>query len=288
MTRDFDNMLADLGMTEEEMLQRTAYQDDRVQMPPDEYKFRIDSSPIHGRGIFAMDDYEAGEVVGVYRIGFYRTPLGYLANHSDTPNAEGVAMIDGGGYLRTTQNISAGDEIVVDYRQSMREAHRAEQNAVVFRSSQGVRDSFAQLMTLFEQGASKNDIRAAIDVVECELLKMPQADHGLEHLFTDGLYIRVADILPGVLFSTPHYREECILTILQGRLLIISEDGAVTIDQPTYVLTKIGTKRLIFAIERVLAHTAHPNPTNEHDIAVLEKRIYADSVTEIEIEGSLL
>jgi SET domain-containing protein len=94
--------------------------------------FRVDSSPIHGRGLFADVDLEAGEYIGAYEgpivteDGMYvlwveETPggdwTGYdgqnelrFMNHADQPNAE----LDGLDCY-TLEKIPAGTEITIDY-----------------------------------------------------------------------------------------------------------------------------------------------------------------------------
>lgn len=271
----FEQMLSDIGMAAEVVARHSADRSDCVPMPIDDYKFGIDDSPIHGQGVFATADYEANEVIGAVRMGLNRTPLGYMTNHSDEPNAETVALPDGGGYMRTLRPVSAGEEVTIDYRMAVQEARKAEYQVL---ASPGVMAEWTKLITLVDRGSDRMEMRSVIEALEQELLLMPQAEHGLEHLFTDGLYIRVAKIAKGTLFTTPEYREECILTMLQGRLVIITEDGATGIVPPTFVLTKPGTKRVIFAADDVLAHTVHPNPDNERDIAKLEARIYGSQL----------
>ena len=271
----YESMLNEMGLSADLVAERSADRSDCVPMPIDDYKFGIDDSEIQGEGVFATGDYEANEVIGAVRLGLHRTSLGYKTNHSDDPNAETVGLPDGGGYMRTLRPIKAGEEITIDYRYAIAEARRAEWHII---ASEGVQHTFQNLVALIDKGADRMEVRTAIDLLEQQLLLMPQADHGLEHLFVDGLYIRVAKILKGTLFTTPEYREECILTMLQGRLVIITEDGAAGIVPPTFVLTKPGTKRVIFAADDVLAHTVHPNPDNERDIAKLEARIYGGSL----------
>lgn len=147
-----------------------------------------------------------------------------------------------------------------------------------------IAEPWAKIMGLIQSGAERQEIRTQIDLVESALLKTPQADHILEHSFADGLYIRLAGILPGCLFTTPIHKIESVLTLLSGRLVMITEDGVQAFTPPCYMITKPGTKRLILALDEVRATTVHPNPDNERDLAVLESRIYADSFREVELE----
>lgn len=159
---------------------------------------------------------------------------------------------------------------------------------LILQNQTAVQTEFQRLVSLAESQASKDEMREAIYSVERVLQTLEQAPHDLEHLFLPGLYIRVAHILPGTLFTTPIYKEECILTMLRGRLAIFSEDGGLAVTPPAFVMTKIGVKRAIFAIDDVLAHTVHPNPDDERDIKKLEARIYTQSFDDVEINGSLL
>jgi hypothetical protein len=144
--------------------------------------------------------------------------------------------------------------------------------------------AWSNLSQLVDCGGSREELRAAIEQIEVELAKMPQADHGLAHHFSDGLYLRQANILAGTLFTTPYYREECFLTVLTGRIIVVTECGAQSITAPYYTKTSVGTKRVIFALDDVEAFSVHPNPDNEHDIDKLSARIYTDSCASLSEE----
>lgn len=275
---DFDVMLRDLGMTAELVQKLTDIQTDRVGLPLGDYKFMIGPSDIEGQGVFATADIQEGEVIGPVRIGLGRTVLGYRTNHSGSPNAETVGGLHGSGNLVALRPISCGDEITIDYRHAIVEAARAETAAL---AGNEVLSAWKTIEYLVEEGSPRQAMREAIDLLEGALAKLPQAGHDIEHLFTDGLYIRSVRIQQGTLFVTPIYKEECILTMLCGRLVIVTEDGASVITPPHFVLTKSGAKRAIFAVDEVLAHTVHPNPDNERDISVLEARIYASAANEL-------
>ena len=274
---DFGMMLSSIGMDAETMQRLTDIQTDRVPMPEGSFPFTIKPSQIHGEGVFASTKIEQGGSIGPMRIGLNRTPLGYKTNHSSQPNTISVAQDDGGGDLVALRPIEEGEEITLDYRQSIMEAQKAESMALM---GPGMVKALHSLESMINHGSSKLEMRYAIQRIEDELLKLPQADHGLEHLFCDKLYIRKATILPGTIFTTPFYREECILTMLKGRIVIVTEDGVHRMEASDFVMTKPGTKRVIFALNHVEAHTVHPNPTNEHDISVLESRIYSDQFEE--------
>jgi hypothetical protein len=274
---DFGMMLSSIGMDAETMQRLTDIQTDRVPMPKGEYPFTIKPSRIHGEGVFASTKIENGGSIGPMRVGLNRTPLGYKTNHSSHPNAISVAKDDGSGDLVALRPIEECEEITIDYRHAILEAKKAESMALM---GPGLVKALHSLEYLVSTKATRLELRTAIQRVEDELLKLPQADHGLEHLFCDKLYIRKATILPGTIFTTPFYREECVLTMLKGKIVIVTEDGVHRMEAPDFVMTKPGTKRVIFALNHVEAHTVHPNPTNEQDISVLESRIYSDQFEE--------
>ena len=83
-------------------------------------------SPIHGYGLFAIDNIPYGTDLGVshiFAVGFkdnyVRTPLGGFINHSDTPNCYKVQSHKESVLtyynLHTTKDIEKGEELTVTY-----------------------------------------------------------------------------------------------------------------------------------------------------------------------------
>jgi SET domain-containing protein len=76
-------------------------------------------SPIHGKGLFATRSFELGEIVCPGRLKGKRTPGGRFINHSPNGNIE--PKKEGNDiYAVAARKINAGDELLVDYRASMR------------------------------------------------------------------------------------------------------------------------------------------------------------------------
>lgn len=81
----------------------------------------IDSSSIHGSGLFATEDIPKDYELGITHVaddrfenGYIRTPLGGFFNHSDNPNCE--AYTDGDFIkLRTVKPVSKGSELTAYY-----------------------------------------------------------------------------------------------------------------------------------------------------------------------------
>lgn len=128
---DFIQMLEDLGVTAEQVQIQSENPYDQMPMPLGFYKFQLEQSPIHGKGVFACSPYEAGELIGEANIGGNRTPLGRWTNHSAHPNAK-MVKVGSAIYLYADRNIAGqmggmvGEEITVDYRQARMEALRCQ------------------------------------------------------------------------------------------------------------------------------------------------------------------
>jgi len=115
---DFDVFLYQLGMTQNEMDSIVHIESDLMAMPQG-FAVELQDSQIHGKGLFAMRDFEEGEMVCPGRLNGKRTPGGRFINHS--PNCNVKPQKNGDDiYAIAVRKISAGDELLVDYRESMR------------------------------------------------------------------------------------------------------------------------------------------------------------------------
>jgi SET domain-containing protein len=88
---------------------------DDVRPMPGHYVVR--PSPIHGFGLFASQDLDAGEVIGPARINGIRSELGRYCNHSSDPNGKAVRDNNEDLYFVARRPILKDVEICVDYRQ---------------------------------------------------------------------------------------------------------------------------------------------------------------------------
>ena len=115
---DYNLFLHQIGMTQDEMDSIVHIEYDLMDMPEEVFT-QLRESPIHGKGLFATKDFEAGEVVCPGRINGKRTPAGRFINHSLNPNIVPKKVGDD-IYAVAARKIQAGDELLVDYRASMR------------------------------------------------------------------------------------------------------------------------------------------------------------------------
>lgn len=83
----------------------------------------IQSSPIEGMGLFALEDLEEGHRLGLSHVELpkgelIRTPLGGFYNHSSEPNCKKILTYKGSSkyyYLHIIRTVKAGDELTVKY-----------------------------------------------------------------------------------------------------------------------------------------------------------------------------
>ena len=115
---DYGAFLFQLGMNQSEMDNIVKIEHDLIDMP-DGYSVELRDSPIHGKGLFATKTFNIGDMVCPGRLDGYRTPGGRFINHSHIANVEPV-MVDDDIYAVALRTIQAGDELLVDYRASMR------------------------------------------------------------------------------------------------------------------------------------------------------------------------
>ena len=75
-------------------------------------------SKIHGKGMFALTNFKAGDVIMPARINNFRTQAGRYINHAVRANAE---FVDDGANMIcvATKSIGTDEEITVNYRQVM-------------------------------------------------------------------------------------------------------------------------------------------------------------------------
>tara|TARA_Y100000034_G_C6844575_1_gene382460 strand:+ start:780 stop:1163 length:384 start_codon:yes stop_codon:yes gene_type:complete len=82
-------------------------------------KLKIKKSPVHGLGVFAVEDIPANTNLGPAQIkqpegGYQMTTLGKYHNHSYSPTCYNK-MVGNTRYLYPHTDLKSGDEITIDY-----------------------------------------------------------------------------------------------------------------------------------------------------------------------------
>ena len=115
---DYGLFLHQLNTTDVEILKIAQNESDLIGMP-DGWAVDLKPSPIHGTGLFATQNFEAGETVCPGRLNGKRTPGGRFINHSANSNIL-PKLVGDDIFAVASRKINAGDELLVDYRASMR------------------------------------------------------------------------------------------------------------------------------------------------------------------------
>jgi len=114
---DFGVFLHQMNMTQAQMDSIVKIGSDLINMP-EGFRVELRDSPIHGKGLFALDPFTPGEIICPGRLNGHRTPGGRYINHSGKPNVEPRKFGDD-IYAVALKHITAGDELLVDYRDSV-------------------------------------------------------------------------------------------------------------------------------------------------------------------------
>lgn len=114
-----------------------------------------------------------------------------------------------------------------------------------------------------------------IDRLEKAMLaNLPLVDFPVEHLFTNGLYVRTVFNPAGSLLTTKIHKTEHPFAILKGSVSVyVPGVGTEHLEAPHIGVTKPGTRRVIYAHEDTVWVTFHPNPDDETDLDKLEERL---------------
>jgi hypothetical protein len=115
---DYGLFLHQLGITDADVAKIAQIESDLIDMP-EGFFVELKSSSIHGRGLFATKDFDAGETVCPGRLDGKRTPGGRFINHSPNGNIR-PELVGNNIFAVASRKINAGDELLVDYRASMR------------------------------------------------------------------------------------------------------------------------------------------------------------------------
>lgn len=112
--REFADVLAVTGFTQDELTAMSENTDDQMPFPAP-VSVEVRPSPIHGQGLFATEHFKEHELIASALIKGKRTPAGRYVNHSGTPNAAVYKLDDESVFLVAVAPIDKGDEILTDY-----------------------------------------------------------------------------------------------------------------------------------------------------------------------------
>lgn len=104
----------------------------------------------------------------------------------------------------------------------------------------------------------------------------------LKHTFTDGVYVREIFIPKGLIVVGKIHRHEHLNFISRGEVTVVTEhEGVERLIGPCTIISKAGTKRVLYTHEDTVWTTVHANPENITDLSVLEGGIITKTYAEI-------
>lgn len=126
------------------------------------------------------------------------------------------------------------------------------------------------------------DARNRIMNIEEKIFNAPNAisDFPLTHSFADGMYVREISVPKGFLVATKIHKKEHPCFVLKGKCLVLSEDGVKMVTAPHSMITKAGTKRIVFVLEDTIWATVHK--TDHTDLDEIEDEVIAKNFDDLD------
>lgn len=118
-------------------------------------------------------------------------------------------------------------------------------------------------------------VKAQIENLQIELLKMPQADIVTEHTFLPGVYERKITVPPWTVLTGAEHKTDYKIRLEKGTIAVNVEDTVKIMTAPMEFEAKAGAQRVgrVFE-EEVVWIDIYDNPDNCQDIEALEERLY--------------
>lgn len=120
--------------------------------------------------------------------------------------------------------------------------------------------------------------REQIQKLESAMRHMPQIDIPTDHTFGPGFYCRTIRIPAGVTLTGKVHATEHIFMLVEGELLVATEDGTAHLKAPAQMVCRPGLKRVGHALTDVVCTNVHITP--ERDLAKLEAALIVPDALE--------
>jgi len=105
----------------------------------------------------------------------------------------------------------------------------------------------------------------------------------LKHSFSDGIYVREIFIPRKMIVVGKIHKHEHPNFLMSGKVTVITEGGGEeTITGPRSMISKAGTKRVVYTHTDTVWITVHHNPDNTRDLKKLEEIVIAKNYLEYE------
>jgi hypothetical protein len=128
------------------------------------------------------------------------------------------------------------------------------------------------------------DIEARMNqAIEDENIDGVETDDWVRHIFAPGVYAREMTIKEGTMIVGKLHKTEHINIISKGDISVKTEFRTDRYQAPCVFVSRVGTKRVVFAHTETVWTTIHP--TEETDLEEIEKHVIAKSYIEIPLLG---
>jgi len=149
--------------------------------------------------------------------------------------------------------------------------------------------TFDEAWEIGEELRKKQEFRNQMEVITDNFKKSKNFITGeeanklnpLKHSFADGCYIREVFNPAGQLILTKIHKKQHPFFLMEGEMVILTEDGAKTLTAPHHGITEPGTQRVIYSKTDCTFVTVHA--TNNTNIEDIEKEVIADDYNDPEI-----
>ena len=112
-----------------------------------------------------------------------------------------------------------------------------------------------------------------IDEFEAILADADHPECPLTHLFTPGLYVRTVAIPAGTWVTSKIHKTEHPFILVKGKALVMNDGKAIRLEAPYQGVTKMGTRRVVYALEDLIWTTIHANVNDSQDLLEIENRV---------------
>lgn len=126
-------------------------------------------------------------------------------------------------------------------------------------------------------------IREKIKNLEEAMRKFPQIEVKPTHYFAKGLYAREVVLPKGMLVTGKVHLVEHLVIISRGDISVLTDNGVKRIRAPFTMVSKPGTKRVVYVHEETVFTTIHSAPEDETDVKKLEALFVRDNFEDEEI-----
>lgn len=142
-----------------------------------------------------------------------------------------------------------------------------------------LRASVSYLEQAIESLIAQGEAEAAVDQTELEHFFTPKIED-----FDACLYARQLSVPAGLTFTGKLHRHPHIVSLLQGKMAIVSEDGKKVVSAPHTWAAPAGSKRAFHALEDSILLTVHITKVKDEDLDKLEEEVIAPSYASLGLE----